>query len=228
MVALSLCGFAKSHWSDRPRIQGTITTGKWKSTVRIRKTLMGSYTDPHTGDSLTEPTNIIAIAAGFPTKFQLIIYVENHGSIDLKNVAVTDTIKNTVAPREWHPVEGVSWYNYVPDGGEWDGIHFGLNELTWTIGTLTPGEEACLTIWVETLQNPEGKYEPTSGDEGDSQDLEVNEGATVRATSTFARLWAITEGISIHIIDDEIPENGLGKIDTTLPHSTPWAVDSYP
>ena len=228
LVALSLCGVAKSHWSDRPRIQGTITTGKWKSTVRIQKTLIGSYTDPHTGDSLPEPTNLIAIAAGFPTRFKLIICVENRGSTDLKNVAVTDTIKNTVAPREWHPVEGVSWYNYVPDGGEWDGIHFGFNELTWTIGTLTPGEEACLTIWIETLQNPEGKYEPTSGDEGDSQDLEINEGATVRATSTFAKLFAITEGITIHIIDDETPENGLGIIDTSLPCSTPWAVDAYP
>ncbi len=93
---------------------------------------------------------------------------------------------------------------------------------------LTPGEKACLTIWVETLQNPEGKYEPTSGDEGDSQDLEINEGATVRATSTFTRLLAITEGITIHIIDDETPQNGLGIIDTTLPYSTPWAVDTYP
>jgi len=228
LVALSLCGVAKSYWSDRSRIQGTITTGKWKSTIGIQKTLIGSYTDPHTGDSLLEPTNLIAIAAGFPTRFKLTICVENRGSTGLKNIAVSDIIKSTVAPREWLPVEGVSWYNYDPDGGEWDGIHFGLNELTWTIGTLTPGEEACLTIWIETLQNPEGKYEPTSGDEGNSQDLEINEGATVRTTSTFARLSAITEGITIHIIDDETPQNGLGIIDTTLPYSTPWAVDTYP
>jgi len=220
-----LCGVAKSHWSDRPRIQSTITTGKWKATIRIQKTLIGSYTDPNTGDSLPEPTNLIAIAARFPTRFKLIICVENHGSTGLNNVAVTDTIKNTIAPMEWHPTEGVNWYNYVSDGGIWDGIHFGLNELTWTIETLAPGEEVCLTIWIETLQNPEGKYEPTSGD---SQALEINEGATVRATSTFARLSAITEGIIIQIIDDETPENGLGLIDTTLPCSTPWAVDTYP
>lgn len=228
LVALGLCGVAKSHWSDRLRIQSTITTGKWKSTIRIQKTLIGSFTDPNTGDSLPEPTNLIAIAARFPTRFKLIICVENRGSTSLKNVAVTDTIKNTVAPREWYPTEGVDWHNYVPDGGEWDGIQFGLNELTWTLGSLAPGEEACLTIWIETLQNPVGKYEPTSGDEGDSQDLEINEGAAVRASSPFARLSTITEGITIHIIDDEDPENGLGLIDTTLPCSTPLAVDTYP
>lgn len=228
LVVLGLCGVAISHWSDRPRLQGTIKTGKWKSTIRIRKSLMGSYTDPNTGDSLAESTNLIAIAKHFPTMLKLIICVENSGSTSLKNVAVTDTIKNTVAPCKWHPTEGVSWYNCILDGGGWDGIHFGLNELTWTIGTLAPGEEACLTIWIETLQNPEGKYEPTSGDEGDGQDLEINEGAFVRATSPFAKLSAITKGITIHVNDDETPGNGLGIIDTALPYSTSWAMDSYP
>ncbi len=228
LITLSLCGVAYSHWIERIGIQGTATMGKWKANIRIRKTLKGSHTDPHTGDPLQEPTNLIAIAAVFPTRFELIICVENRGSTGLKNVVVKDTIKNTFAPKEWNPTEGVSWNNYVPDDGEWDGINFGLNELTWAIGMLTPGEKACLTIWVETLQNAEGKYEPISGDEGDSRDLEINEGATVRATSTFTRLLAITEGITIHIIDDETPQNGLGIIDTTLPYSTPWAVDTYP
>jgi hypothetical protein len=228
MITLSLCGVAYSHWIERIGIQGTATMGKWKANIRIQKTLIGSHTDPHTGGPLQERTNLIAIAADFPTRFELIICVENYGSTGLKNVLVIDTIKNTFAPREWHPTEGVNWYNYVPDGGGWDGIHLGLNELTWTIGTLTPGEKACLTIWIETLQNSEGKFKPTSGDEGDSQDLEINEGATVKATSNFTRLSAITEGITIHIIDDETPQNGLGIIDTTLPYSTLWAADTYP
>lgn len=228
MITLSLCGVAYSHWIESIGIQGTATMGIWKACVRIRKTLIGSYTDPLTGDPQQEPTNLIAIATGFSTRFELVVCVENRGSTSLKNVVVEDIIKDALAPREWHPEEGVSWHHYDPDGGEWDGIHFGLNELTWNIGTLTPGEEACLTIWIETLQNPEGNYEPTSGDEGDSQDIEINEGATVRATSPFARLRTTTEGMTIHIIDDETPENGLGLIDTTLPYSTPWAVDEYP
>ena len=229
LVSFSLCGVAYSHWQDEAKIQGKVKMTCWKACVRIRKTLEGAFIDPITGEPVEEPTNLIAIAADFPTRFKLAICVKNCGSTELKDMVVTDVIKNNIAPREWYPEDGVSWKNYAPGGKDWDGIHYGFNELTWNIGTLSPGEQRCLTIRIETLQNMNGKYEPTSGDEGDSQELEKNEGATVKAKSPFSSLSATTEGIIVIIGDDGIPENGLGIIESPeLPYSTPWAEDRYP
>jgi len=227
-ISLSICGVSYSAWTDNVKISGQVVMACWKGCIRIRKTLEGAFTDPYTGLPIEEPTNLIAIAASFPTRFRLVICIVNCGSTKLTNVVVTDTIKNNMAPREWYPTEGVSWEHYAPGGGEWDGVHFAFNELTWDVGSLDPDETKCLEIWIETLQNENNKYEPTSGDEGDSQELENNEGATVTAKSPLARLSATTEAITLMVVDDDIPENGIGKIQPVLPYLTPWETDRYP
>jgi hypothetical protein len=186
------------------------------------KTLNGSFTDPYTGQDLPEPTQYIAIASEtFPTKFQLIITVENNGTIDITD-AVYDVIENNVEPINATPSKGtVTWIN-DPSGQS----GFVQNTLNWTIGTLVPGETATLEIWIQTLPNNSGKYEPTSGDEGDGQYLEINRGANITATSDLGPLFAQTENITLRIEDNGIPNDGIGIIvDPPLPYSTPWACD---
>jgi len=226
IIALSFVGLAHSHWRETIRIQGTVTTGRWKACVRIQKTLEGAFTNPETGEDITEPTDLIAISASFPTKFKLTIEVKNCESTRLTEVVVTDTILTNVAPIDWTASKGtVSWIDEQPKGEPGEFI---FNKLTWTIRNLNPGKSASLVIWIETLQNPTGKYEPTSGDEGDGQDLEINEGAKVTAESLLSSLSATTGGITIHIVDDDVEGNGIGRIDTELPCSTGWAEDRYP
>jgi len=224
MLALGTIGYSYSHWSKTITIHGTITTGTWENvaSVRIMKTLNGSFTDPVTGEDLLTPnTTHIAIAADFPTKFQLIITVENNGTVSITD-AVYDVIENTVKPISWTPSKGtVTWENKTT------AQNFEQNFLTWTIGTLAPGERATLEIWIETLPNPSGKYEPTTGDEGDGQTIEINRGANITATYDYGTLFAQTENITLTITDDGIQDNGIGLISApTLPYSTPWASDS--
>jgi uncharacterized repeat protein (TIGR01451 family) len=184
--------------------------------------LEGSFTNPYTGENLTTPTDLVAIASKtFPTRFKLTIRVVNCGLVTLENIVVTDRIELNVAPTEWTPSKGsVYWENWRPPGEPGEFI---FNYLTWNIGELAPEEQAYLEIWIRTLYNPPGKYEPTSGDEGDNQELEINRGAKVVADSPFNGLSATTEKITVLIVDDNIPGNGIGKISTPLPHSTPWA-----
>jgi len=225
ILALGTIGYSYSHWTKTIHITGTITTTTWeKACVRIMKILNGSFTNATTGEDLAEPTQYIAVAANFPTKFQLIIIVENCGTVDITDM-VTDVIEQQVEPINYTASKGtVDWYQNIthPKGG------FVKNFLNWTIGTLVPGEQATLEIWIQTLPNPsqKEKYEPTSGDEGDSQDIEINRGASITATSELGPLSATTENITLTIVDDDIPENGIAIITPPLPYSTPWAQDS--
>jgi len=217
LLTLGLSGFAYSHWSTTLHLIGTITTGTWeKACVRIMKTLNGSFTDPYTGADLTTPTNLIAIASElFPTKFQLIIVVENCGSVNITDM-VTDVVENNVAPINWTASKGtVSWVNVIHPSG------FVHNFLYWTIGTLVPSERATLEIWIETLPNPAGKYEPTSEPQ---YDFEINRGANITASSELGDLQAKTEAITLDILPYGDPD-GIGLISPTLPYSTPWAED---
>jgi len=195
-------GMAYSGWRDEVRITGTAKMGCWEACIRIRKTLDGAYyLNPDTG-TLEGPTPNIHIAADHPTYFYLTICVKNCRSTTLTNVVVTDTIENNVAPREWYPSKGtVEWESHSPGGGEWDGIHFGFNDLTWNIGTLSSGEEATLEIMIETLQNPTNKYEPTG-----TQEIEMNRGANVKAESILSSLSATTDEITINIVEGTICE----------------------
>lgn len=222
LVTLTAWGVVYPHWSETLYIDGLITTGTWKPCIRIYKVLEGAFTDPETGCDLTEPTSFIAIASEeFPTKFKLIIYVKNCGSIELTDVIVMDRIELNVAPFNSTPSKGtVDWVNVTPPGNPGD---FVFNYLTWHIGSLSPDEEVSLVIWIETLKNPAGKYEPTSGDECDCQDLEINRGATVMAKSMYKTLSTTTEYITLHIVDDCVEENGIGVITPDLPYSTPIA-----
>ena len=223
-ISLSAVGFAYSGWRDEIRISGTAKMGCWEACILIRKTLDGAYYRNPDTETLEGPTPNIHIAADHPTYFYLTICVKNCRSTTLTSIVVTDTIKNTVAPVSWTPDEGVTWNPQEPDPNQ---FHF--NELTWNIGELGPDETACLEILIQTLPNPSGKYEPTSGDEGDWQDIEINEGATVSATSPFNGLTATTGSITLIITDNGIEEDGIGLIDSPeLPYSTPWAEDSYP
>jgi len=223
LIALGITGYSYSHWTETIHIQGTITTGTWqKASVRIMKVLNGSFTDPYTGDDISTPTNLIHVGTetspGWPTKFQLIIIVENNGTVNILD-AVYDVIENQVEPINATPSKGtVDWYYNHTTGGE-----FVQNYLNWTIGTLIPGERATLEIWIQTLRNPTGKYEPTS----ENQLIEVNRGANVTATSELGPLTAQTEGITLTIVDTDTPDDpNIAVITPTLPYSTPWAYDS--
>jgi len=223
MLALGTVGYSYSHWTKTISIHGNITTGIWEEKVaciRIMKTLDGVFTDPATGAELIQPNRThIAVAASFPTKLLLTITVKNCGTINITD-AVYDVIENNVKPVYWIPSKGtVTWENDTSGGSG-----FEHNFLTWTIGVLIPNENATLEIWIETLPNNSGKYEPTSGDDGDSQLLDINRGANVTATSELGTLFAQTGNITLTITDDGIQENGIGLIAAPqLPYSTPWA-----
>lgn len=228
IVASSLIGVIYGGWTDRIEIQGSAKMAHWKPRIEIRKTLDGTFTDAKTGETLTEASQYIAIAAQFPSLFKITIEVRNTGSVPVYDIVVTDVIENTVAPSDISVTQGS--YNVVSDGKNnepWDGEHFGFNEITWDVGTLQPGEEAVMTVWISTLMNPSGKYEPTSGDEGDGQDIEMNRGAKCVAMCFLGELRCETQGITIVIIDDGIEDNKIGLIETPLPFVTPWSVDFY-
>lgn len=223
LLALSITGYSYSHWSKTIYIQGTITTAHEKTAcIRIMKTLNGSFTDPCTGLDLSTPTNLVHVGTatnpGWPTKFQLIITVENCGTVDVSD-AVYDVIENTVEPINATASKGtVHWYLNKTTGGD-----YVQNFLNWTIGTLTPSEKATLEIWIQTLPNPSGKYEPTS----ENQPIEINRGATIKATSELGNLEATTDAITLSIVDTDIPDDpNIAVITPTLPYSTPWAQDS--
>jgi len=221
LLALGIIGYSYSHWKDTVYIEGTITPiCPDPARVRIMKTLNGSFTDPYTGNDISTPTNLIHVGTdqqpGWPTKFQLVITVENRGTVSITD-EVYDVIENTVEPISWAASKGtVTWVNKPT----------GENFLTWTIGTLNSNEKATLEIWIQTLPNPTGNYEPTSED----QYIKINRGANVTASSEIGNLFAQTEGITLTIIDDGIPNNNLAVITPTLPYSTPWAEDTitYP
>ena len=223
MLALGATGYSYSHWTKTIHIQGTITTGTWEEAcVRIMKTLNGSFTDPYTGNDISTPTNLIHVGdanePGWPTKFQLIITVENNGTVDTNNL-VADIILDPVEPINYTASQGtVDWYkNITHPNGE-----FVKNFFNWTIGLLHPSDQASLEIWVQTLMNPQNKYEPTS----ENQPLEINKGATVTATSDLGTLTATTQGITLTIVDTDEPDDpNIAVITPTLPYSTPWAYD---
>jgi len=222
-IALAVTGYSYSRWAETLNIQGTMTTGIWReriASIRIMKILNGSFTNATTGEDLTEPTNLIHVGTnenpGWPTKFQLIIIVENNGTVPVTD-AVLDVIENTVEPINYTASKGtVTWTNKTT------AKDYVQNFLNWTIGTLQPNERATLEIWIQTLPNPSGKYEPTSED----QTIEINRGANITATSELETLSAGTEAIILTIVDDGIPENSLAIIMPTLPYSTPWASDA--
>jgi len=224
IISLSAVGMSHSGWRDEVKITGTAKMGCWKSCIRIWKTLDGAFTDPETGDDLTEPNRThIAIATNFSTKFLLTIYVKNCGSTPLSDIVVTDTVKNTVTYSAYQASKGSVDIDLPSQDG------FQQETLIWTINELQPGDTESLLIYIKTLQNPSGKYEPTSGDEGDRQEIEINEGAEVTATSIFNGLSTSTSDITLVIGDNGIPDDGIGLIESpTLPYSTPKAEDSYP
>ena len=230
VITFTTIGAVESYWTERLKIEGQIKTGNWKACIRIRKILYGAYYnyDPETG-TYEGPQEQVAIAANIPTYFKMIIEVVNCGGIDLTDVIVTDTIKNTVAPISWFPDKGsVEW---IPFPIDYSTFHF--DDLVWSIGNLGDGKSVKLVIWIQTLPNnaKEPKFEPTSGDEFDEQNIEINgggeeeDGATVKAYAKSKLLTATTEGIIIQIIGDGV-EDGYGIIDTELPYYTEWAKDS--
>jgi len=223
MLIVGIAGYSYSHWTKTINIHGTITTGTWEekiASIRIMKILNGSFTNATTGEDITEPTNLIHVgtneSAGWPTKFQLIIIVENNGTVPITD-AVLDVIENTVEPINYTATKGtVTWTNKTT------AKDYVQNFLNWTVGTLQPNERATLEIWIQTLPNPSGKYEPTS----ENQKIEINRGANLTATSELGTLFAGTEAIILTIIDDGILRNNLAIIMPTLPYSTPWASDT--
>jgi hypothetical protein len=193
--------------------------------------------DPETGEILLTPADTVAIASDFPTVFTLKIEVKNCKSAALSNIRVTDIIKNTIAPGDLDENGVYDYETNRPDSTlkweDWgvtkkDEREFGFQKLTWGIGELEGGEVAYLKIWLVTSRNPSERYTPTSGDEGDEQEIEINEGVKVTAFHDFGVLETVSPGISINIVDDGVEDNGMGLIQEKLPYTTNWSKDTYP
>ena len=240
ILALASISITYAGLTANISIHGTVTTGEWGKCFCIRKTLDGSYTDPVTGDDIDPPNydlNLIHQSdkndIGFPTKFKLTIEVSNNCNEDLTDVIVTDKIGNQVAPREILEITHGTVI-FTPEGLTRQS--FGHDDMEWNIGVLPSGETAVLTILIETLKNPSGKYEPTS----EHQDIPINDGgAEVTAeTSQGDTLNAKTDKITLYIepygtSEDDDDNDNLAIIATPhLPHSTPWVCigdsGSYP
>jgi len=217
-----------SLWCEELYIKGNIQTGEWddEEYLCIRKTVDGSYTDPYTGENLSVPNydlNLIHQSdkndPGFPTKFILKIEVENTLDEDLTCVEVTDKIGNLVAPRSLITITHGS-VEFYPYG--WNRQKFGHDCMDWDIGTLPSGETAILEIWIETLKNKAGFYEPTSED----QEIVINDkGAKVTAyNSEGEKISAETIGVALDIDPYGEEDDNLAIIGAPqLPYSTPWA-----
>ena len=192
LLALGTAGYTYSHWREPIYIQGTITTTTWEKACVRIMKVLNG--------SFTDPYT-----------------GQNFGTIDITDT-VYDVIENTVEPINATPSKGtVDWYYNHTTGGE-----YVQNYLNWTIGTLAPNEQATLEIWIQTLPNPTGKYEPTS----ENQNIEINRGANITATSALGPLQAQTEGITLTIVDTDEPDDPyIAVITPTLPYFTPWAQD---
>ncbi len=92
---------------------------------------------------------------------------------------------------------------------------------------MEPGETAQMEMTIGSLTNPSGKYEPTSGDEGDGQWIEINKGAQATGYCFLGELRCWTTDINLWVEDDGVEENKIGRIITELPINTPWGVDFY-
>ena len=229
IVSSCTMGILYGGWTEEVRIEGSAKMGCWKPRLEIRKSFDGTYTEPVTGEYITYPNRThIAIAAGFESLFKMIIEVRNTGSIDIHDITVEDIIENNVAPRLIEASQGTHLvYSWIKNDQPWTYPEFGFHRITWEIGTLEPGETACLAVCIGTLANPSGKFEPTTGDENDGQWVEINSGAGIVGYCYLGELSASTAGIRIEIEDDGFPENGIGRIMTPLPFVTPWGVDFY-
>lgn len=223
IASLSLTSIVYSHWYEELYLNGQVTSGYWSQDIRIRKSLYGAFTDPVTGEVVEVPTQLIGVATDFPTRFLLIITVENLGG-EMHNVGVTDVIKNTVIPvKEICEADAgtLEWVDIIKKNSD-----FQFNYLTWTIGTIKTGETLEARIWIETLPNPSGKYEPTSGDEGDGQYIEINSGATLWIETGEGTFSATTDDIIIQISDNGVEGDDIGVISPDLPIITDWVYPS--
>jgi len=228
IVALGLCGVARSRWNSPLRMRATASTGVWKARVRIRSTIDGAYTDPYSGGQLLHPVNSIAVSAGFPTLFRFTIQVRNTGSTTLEGVSVTDVIMDGLSPRGWRPETGVAWRNYTLDDPNDNGTTIVHREVAWFIGVLSPGEEARLVICLETTPSPEKMFHPMARDDGGEHTLSFSVGSRVMARSPFSRLSVKARAMEIIVYHDGTSGDGVAAIVTGLPLSTPWVEDRYP
>jgi len=227
LILLASTSISYSLWFEELLIDGEVETGEWEfACICVRKIVDGSYTDPYTGEDLDVPNydlNLIHQSdnndPGFPTKFKLKIEVVNSCEDDLTEVEVTDKIGNLVAPRSIITITHGS-LTITPYG--FDTQEFGHDYLKWDIGTLEEGETAILEIWMETLKNKNGFYEPTSED----QEIIINDkGANVTAITVDEDfIFAETIGVALDIDPYGTTDDNLAIISAPeLPYSTPWA-----
>lgn len=228
LFLLASTSISYSLWHEELSIEGIVHTGTWggESYLCIRKIVDGAYTDPETGEDLDVPNydlNLIHRSdrkdKGFPTRFKLKFELENSGNEAFTDVSVSDKIGNLVAPRS---IIGTPYgsVTFLPYG--FNRPKFGHDYMDWEIGTLPAGETAILEIWIETLHNKPGLYEPTSED----QNIVVNDfGASVTATNSEGIIvYAETEGVILDIDPYGTHKDHLAIIGAPeLPYATPWA-----
>ena len=116
------------------------------SCLQIKKTLLGSFTDPSTGNRIDTPTSKIALDAEWPTIFGMQICVKNCGSEELNNVLVTDSIAVIFEPI-YDPSSDINW----------DGC-----DLSYIIPVIGPGEEICNYFEFQTIKNKGHNYHPST------------------------------------------------------------------
>jgi hypothetical protein len=239
VISLGINGVAYSMWCDSVYLAGQVTTMRGGACINIQKTFDGAYTDPTTGADLLHRTNQILIGSRsitaqvgegiacpppptpHPTKFLMYINVTNCGSTELTNVVVTDRLENQFSPLNTtiFPLgKGTYQWTNVTHGGS----GFNHSYLVWSVGTLAPGEKASIVIWITTVKNPAGIWEPTSA----CTCYPVNLGAKAEANSAFGELMAQTDGIILRI--DGYISGNIARITTPMPNSTNWAVDNAP
>ncbi|MEM3404500.1 MAG: hypothetical protein QXJ17_08200 [Nitrososphaeria archaeon] len=243
-ISLSMVGYGYALWSESIQIRGTIETGDFTkdvASIRIKKTLEGVFTNPYNGLEQGTPINLIHVynktgsnVYNWTSILRLTIVVENNGTTKLSNILVNDVIGSNIGPiaappgvynYSATPGTTVTWLSHSPGHQPWDYVHFGWSEFNWTIPALDPGDSATIVIWLRTLMNPSGRWEPTAA----NKTIPVNDGASVTADTVYngVTLSTKTQGISLIINGYIIPTSSIATILNPLPYSTTWASDKY-
>lgn len=191
--------------------------------IELITSIEGAYTHPHTGEKIQNPTRIVSIASSFPTRFKYRVLVVNTENTELTRIVVTDTFSSELYPTRWTAQDGIVVWN------DKNGVdRYSENELIWLIVDLGPGESTWIEVELQTIQSEIRIYQPSRGDDKDSQEIKVNEGAHVKAESAQKTITTHTNQLVIKIRDNGTPGDGLGVLSPPLPLSSQLARVRYP
>jgi hypothetical protein len=172
--------------------------------IELTKKIEGPF---RTSDDLFLSDGIVPVAAQTAQSlyyFRVTITVENCGTTTLNSVSVSDTFSNEAQPFDPSPSTGSVTIAPSPGPG------FQQETLTWTIGSLSAGNIATLTLKVGGDDNPSGRREPTTPNSSiffNGRNAGTGS-ASVTATGTFG---ALSASVGAMLIDFD-PANCAGSI----------------